>query len=477
MEDPVRLFACEFGAQGQRNFIATTYSNFWDKYCELKAEQRHHYEVVCEGLPCHLYFDLEFPTSSNPGCDGDRMVMVLVQHVMLCLATAYGVSVRPEDFVHLDSTSKTKFSRHLILRACSSTPHAAFTSNAHAGNFVRKMCLDIERDRLKKPELQILFVDPEENNGTDVKNKCHPPGEGDSKKKLFIDQGVYSRNRSFRLFLSSKWGVGKQKLRPVLSLRMPPDMAPKEQEEEPQPPASGAADAGEDTGKGLPAEPSGSAEGGSVLLHSASLAREDVASLDDRKAVEDEAQAGEGPEMQFFPFESSQAYFLASLICNVEQSSILLTCEDVTTPNVSSSVSANPRPGKERAPSSLPQSKSRFPCLDRFVASLPLLRRGGQAGYVRTCLEMESSSAAHPVLCYTIGGNRWCGNVQRAHKSNSIYLVCDLLQATVVQKCFDPDCRLFRGPGLPIPRFVLDSIATEAEDDRLILEADPLSLP
>lgn len=38
-------------------------------------------QVIREGRPCHLYFDLECPVAHNPGLDMDGMVNCLLHHV------------------------------------------------------------------------------------------------------------------------------------------------------------------------------------------------------------------------------------------------------------------------------------------------------------------------------------------------------------------------------------------------------------
>jgi hypothetical protein len=40
--------------------------------------------------------------------------------------------------------------------------------------------------------------------------------------------------------------------------------------------------------------------------------------------------------------------------------------------------------------------------------------QGGVRGFIRSWVELPDVG----VLLYNIGGNRWCGNVERAHKSN-----------------------------------------------------------
>lgn len=38
-------------------------------------------QVIREGRPCHLYFDLECPAACNPGLDMDALVACLLHHV------------------------------------------------------------------------------------------------------------------------------------------------------------------------------------------------------------------------------------------------------------------------------------------------------------------------------------------------------------------------------------------------------------
>ncbi|KAH8607306.1 putative Herpesviridae UL52 UL70 DNA primase [Trypanosoma vivax] len=54
-------------------------------------------------------------------------------------------------------------------------------------------------------------------------------------------------------------------------------------------------------------------------------------------------------------------------------------------------------------------------------------------------------------LVMTLGGSRYCGNVGRQHRSNGVYITVDLEHRTWAQKCFDPDCGKYRGPYKTIP--------------------------
>jgi hypothetical protein len=49
-------------------------------------------------------------------------------------------------------------------------------------------------------------------------------------------------------------------------------------------------------------------------------------------------------------------------------------------------------------------------------------RQGGAQGHVRTWVAWPEAS----LLLLNMRGNRWCGNVGRAHASNGVFYVADL---------------------------------------------------
>jgi hypothetical protein len=63
--------------------------------------------------------------------------------------------------------------------------------------------------------------------------------------------------------------------------------------------------------------------------------------------------------------------------------------------------------------------------------------QGGVAGSVRSWALLDGGS----LLLLNVRGNRWCGNIGRAHRSNGIFYVVDLQQGWWCQRCYDPDCR------------------------------------
>ena len=103
------------------------------------------------------------------------------------LLNEYRIKSSDSDIVDLDSSTPQKFSRHLVFTK------AVFKDTLHAGRFVSKLVLKLDAlIEAGSNELACLVVNDGES----------------SKRSYFIDQGVYSRNRNFRLYLSSK--IGKE---------------------------------------------------------------------------------------------------------------------------------------------------------------------------------------------------------------------------------------------------------------------------
>lgn len=97
-----------------------------------------------------------------------------------------------------------------------------------------------------------------------------------------------------------------------------------------------------------------------------------------------------------------------------------------------------------------------FPVLDQFVRSQAI--QGGIQGEIRSiqvlidmtnvteCDPSETTIASLPterpwMLIYHMTRNRWCGNVRRAHRSNNVMFIVDLVQQVIYQKCHDPQCQ------------------------------------
>ncbi|XP_059830344.1 DNA-directed primase/polymerase protein isoform X1 [Hypanus sabinus] len=230
---------------GQRIYLVTTYTELWFYYRNYQKSLMHCYEVIPEGAVCHLYFDLEFSKQTNPEHDGKQMVAKLIQYVCQKLGEMYNIPCSVEDVLNLDSSTHEKFSRHLIFHL----PNGAFQNNIHVGNFVRTIMqpmieilekrhsgIDREAPRTGGDALlsssTLVSVTPEKRkhfnamvseNLSPKRIKCALWEKSEERTsdpdltfliikdkngidQLFVDLGVYTRNRNFRLYGSSKLG-------------------------------------------------------------------------------------------------------------------------------------------------------------------------------------------------------------------------------------------------------------------------------
>nr|XP_016432377.1 PREDICTED: DNA-directed primase/polymerase protein-like isoform X5 [Nicotiana tabacum] len=174
-----RVFSYQDHVNGQRRFLVSTYKEFWRRYETMNPKFRHHYEVIQEGLPCHLYCHFCFFNLIHK----KRMLLLSTVKEKYCLEG------NDDWVVELDSSNEEKFSRHLIIRF----PNAAFKDNLHAGAFVTEICSRISSLSETDGRFRNLFVS-KDSSSIDI--PC----------QLFVDKAVYSRNRCFRLALSSKAG-------------------------------------------------------------------------------------------------------------------------------------------------------------------------------------------------------------------------------------------------------------------------------
>lgn len=138
----------------------------------------HVYEVISPTSVCFLYFDLEHPRI--PGDPGDdELCEDLIAGVRSLLHELYNVSFDNEDICLCDSSNASKFSRHLIFPV-------QFKNNwGHMRNFVRALL-----DRGTCSHTWEIAT----RAGT-VRRRC-------------VDDGVYTKNRCFRLPTQSKYGSG-----------------------------------------------------------------------------------------------------------------------------------------------------------------------------------------------------------------------------------------------------------------------------
>ena len=149
--------------------------NFFERYQNLK--KRHYYEHITIDTPCRLYFDLEFIKACNEGFDEIHFLDKFIRKVTELLKECFDETVCERDFLVLDSSTDEKYSKHIIVQ----------TSKLFPNNVVIKRFIDMICQNLKNEKIGM------------VKNK-------DNGTSFVVDDGVYNKNRNFRLYLSSKYG-------------------------------------------------------------------------------------------------------------------------------------------------------------------------------------------------------------------------------------------------------------------------------
>lgn len=182
----LRVWAFERDNKGRRRYVVASYDTFWRVYARaIRLDiNLHYYEVIREQHASKLYFDLEFHWEFNPEARPEEMVGALIASCAgMCKSTL--ISRTDESIVELDSTTAKKFSRHLVFQTI------VFHDNIQAGDFARRA---VERLTERNPELVL------------VKNS-------DGRLVPFVDLGVYTKNRCFRLIGSSKFGKAQRLLR------------------------------------------------------------------------------------------------------------------------------------------------------------------------------------------------------------------------------------------------------------------------
>ena len=244
--EKLKIFSCEFAAGGARRFFAASADAIWSRLLRTPLPSRHFYEILREDTPVHLYFDLEFNASSDapePVAPADASVAFILFRVARALHGEYGVSLRAEHVIHLESSTERKFSRHLVLRL---PDGSRWRCTNNAGAFVHALvdALAAERAALREAggggggergaatsalEAQLLeslwrprapptaaapaalpesAIDSSSAGvvATQSPLPCRSSRPTAEAEQFLVDTGVYTRNRAMRVMLSAKFG-------------------------------------------------------------------------------------------------------------------------------------------------------------------------------------------------------------------------------------------------------------------------------
>ena len=418
-----RVFSVEKSRTGNRKYIVGHLGRFLDHYWrKTDPNNRHYYELIQEDSPCRLYLDLEFSKQTNSISDveAESLLTELFEELRDELSVTYDLApITRADIVDLNSSTEKKFSRHWIVHL----PNGVlFRHNVEVGKFMRKLIsrladLQATGQLDHRPHLSKYFV-VQTSSAEDA--------------TCFVDLGVYTRNRLFRLLGSSKYGK----------------------------PASASLRIAETNQFAFPSDFSNDDFYAPSLMR-----RPETKELPIDVDIDNHVQQFEttvdwtshaealGHTLVVPPNSSLVDNPLLPLILNAD-AVVEARVARATVPKLSSTVPS-------RGPSP-------YPALDDFILR-ELGSRGGVAGLIRAWSVDRDNRAVSLRVTYHMCNNRWCEAIGRAHRSNNIMWTADLRTWECIQTCHDPDCRAmnFRSHPVPIPDHVQCAVRECLLDEEL----------
>ena len=181
-----------------KKFMVIGYQEFWNLYLTMDATRRNFYEIIVPELPCHMYIDSEVKYALNPQFDAAQIEQRFFDYMRTLMVELEIISSKKEQeefqVLTLNSSNEKKFSKHYLIRI----PKRMFRNNYHIGAFMRRL------------EARIL-----EKEGPQEKNPFYFMDQtlsGAKVLKLYADLTVYTTNRNFRIYASSKADGGYRPL-------------------------------------------------------------------------------------------------------------------------------------------------------------------------------------------------------------------------------------------------------------------------
>ena len=406
-----RIFCQEKSNTGQRKYWVGHVGRFMDHYWrKTSPEARHYYELIKEQTPCRLYFDLEFSKQTNPlvtEMETDDLMDEFYMELRDELKRLYNVDITRANIVDLESSTHYKFSRHWIVHL---PDGALFRDNFAVGQFVNGLIARLAEEQatglLTRPTLHnLLFVTATRKNDNVNRQVC------------FVDLGVYTRNRLFRLLGSCKFGK----------------------------PASAALRIAAANKFLFPKE-----------FSNASFYLPDMK----QNRMASDADFDTKAFLSSLDFTEHAEALAATLVLPINVSKINFPI----LPDIShvEGESGAPRPdlrplqyATRSTNTVIHVGASPFPCLDAFVRSTLATREGIQ-GTIRGWSVDYNSMGWSQCITYQMSRNRWCECIKRCHTSNNIMWTINLSAMEAIQSCHDPDCRQlgFRGSPVLLPEEV-----------------------
>lgn len=183
------------------------YYKEYQAYITKKGRYPSYYEVIQVDRPCRLYLDIEYEYQYNPLIRAPNRILKRILNLLAAyLSLELDIEVKKSGIVILESKSKVKYSRHVIIHLKKEKP-CYWRSNLDCGHFIKAFMQWVDgyiQDQLPLPIHHPLYpikggsYDPQELSTLYVVDR-------DKNRLNMIDMGVYNKNRSFRMLFSSKY--------------------------------------------------------------------------------------------------------------------------------------------------------------------------------------------------------------------------------------------------------------------------------
>jgi hypothetical protein len=441
-----RIFSSEKSDTGKRKYMVGHLGRFLDYYwCKVDPQHRFYYELIPENTPCRLYLDLEFSKIANPGIsnhDAELLLDELFMEMKFELEDQLGIrNFDRSHVVDLESSTASKFSRHWIVHLPDQQLFAHTTAVGHfMQQFISRLANDQATNMLKERGrhlLQKYFLVAAAPSKTQ-KQEMEP------KKTCFIDAGVYTKNRLFRILGSQKFGKP-----PSAALRI--------------------ADRNEFR------FPNGFSN---KLFYLPDMQQRNV-DVDESQEDTDQIENAVEEFKTATDWKSHAEALAQTLVVPLNWAKVAYPILPFD-PSVLKDISRTKTKivGQSRGiPStmSLSVGKSPYPLIDNFVENR-LGARGGIQGYIRAwsiaeapCKSNVNGTSTPAFITYQMSRNRWCECIGRAHRSNNIQWTVDLRLWHCTQSCHDPDCRMlgFRGTPVPLPQVIREQVEDQIFEEQL----------
>lgn len=408
----------KFGMKGQRHYLVCSYYNFVNTYIEdvIKYNKKQHfYEVITEKYACRLYFDIEYSVVCNPYLNGIDTLNIFIDYICYCLLLCYNLRCFRHNVLDLDSSSPQKFSHHIVFHLANGS---IFQNNLEMGKFVNFVCDQLRLMKSNQPTV-LMLQEVKAINKLNWKSKIVKCPSKSQLMQIFIatnkgtellicDESVYTKNRNFRLYLSTK--LCKENF--------------------------------------------------------LKLAKNNTfISQYDSQDCSTYSQLAEHNKTKYQNILYDSLVCYVQVVCDVRHQNILDFNTSILC-SVGSNLDFQPTfhtltykpfqsPDTKSCVSMHDEQSSLFPFLDDYIKSIIRVTTDNSApGVIRRCTFFSQSSC----VLYDITGYRYCYNVGRHHKSNNIILVVNLENYTIYQKCQDFDCRKinFKSSEIKLPKTVID---------------------